>query len=280
MKGSRLSKLQCLVAYPYINNGIIKFLKDNEKSVQFVLDSGAFTAWKAGKTITLDEYCNAIQKLPFEPWRYFTLDVVGDAHATLKNYELMLKRGFKPVPIFTRGESPAVIEDYYKTSDLVGIGGLVGTEKNKGFVKGIMRLAAGRKVHLLGFTNILYLKALKPYMCDSSSWEMGARYARVQVYMGGGRIKNYGKTDFKTDRIDFDTETAIRRLGFDPHLLRDDKNWAGGYSTSRRLGASSMVRLQLEIQKKVGTKLFLAATTDYALRICLEEFQKHKGDFQ
>jgi len=46
------------------------------------------------------------------------------------------------VPIFTRGEDPSVLDDYYKTSDVVGIGGLVGTQGNKGFVHPNSRMLA------------------------------------------------------------------------------------------------------------------------------------------
>lgn len=127
-------RLNVLVAYPYATPQVVEQLRQCGPDLRFLLDSGAFTAWKAGKPIELDDYCRFLEALPVKPWRYFALDVIGDPHGTMRNYEAMLRRGFSPVPIFTRGEDPSVLEDYYKTSDVVGIGGLVGTANNRGFV--------------------------------------------------------------------------------------------------------------------------------------------------
>ncbi len=271
MSDETARKLNLLVAYPYARQSEISFITENIERIRMVIDSGAFTAWKLGKPIQLDDYCKFIETLPFKPWRYFTLDVIGDPAATLKNYRTMLDRGFKPVPIFTRGEDPSVIEEYYKTSDVVGIGGLVGTEKNKGFVKGIMRVVGQRRVHLLGFTNLAFLKVFKPYMADSSSWEMGARYASCPLYLGGGQPlvsirKPTVHAQLKEPRI----REAIQRCGIDPDEFLDEDKWKGGYSVTRRIGARSMVRLSLDVAEHLGVKLFLAATTQYACRLLLE----------
>lgn len=275
--GWRLSdrKLNLLVAYPYMKPDVIELVRQNEPHIRFVLDSGAFTAWKSGNPIQLDDYCRMIEGLPFRPWRYFTLDVIGDPHGTMRNYETMLARGLKPVPIFTRGEDPSVLETYYQTSDVVGIGGLVATPQNKGFVKGIMKLIAGRKVHWLGFTNLPFLKTFRPYMADSSSWEMGARFARTQVYLGGGRVTAIGKADCLGPagaKIPAEIWGALQRLGLEPAELRDPAKWQGGYSISRRLGAASAVKLSLDVAEHLGTKLFMAAATAYASRLLLEAY--------
>lgn len=263
--------LNLLVAYPYMKPDLIKLVHENQGKIRFVLDSGAFTAWKAGNPIKLDDYCRFIDSLPFKPWRYFTLDVIGDPHGTMKNYEVMLARGFTPVPIFTRGEDPSVLEDYYKTSDVVGIGGLVGTQGNKGFVKGIMRRVNGRKVHLLGFTSLPFLKVYKPYMADSSSWEMGARFASCPLYIGGGRpLVSLKKTTIRQQLKDPRIVSAVRRCGLNPDDFLDPNKWNGGRSISRKTGARSMVRFSLDVGKNLGTKLFLAATTGYAAGLLLE----------
>ena len=262
--------LKLLVAYPYLNKDIINIIKENE--VQFLLDSGAFTAWKSGKQIDLDAYCNLIEALPFKPWRYFTLDVIGDPEGTVKNYEIMLKRGFKPIPIFTRGEDIKMLDEYYKTSDVVGIGGLVGTPGNKGFVKGIMRKANGRKIHLLGFTNLDFLKAYKPYMADSSSWESGARYAQIPLYLGAGKNLIQLTKDTINEKLkNHEIIKAISELGVDPYSLLNNDCWSGGMSSSRVLGGRSYRRLSDEVFDKLGVNLFLAAATGYAIKLLLRK---------
>jgi hypothetical protein len=266
--------LNLLVAYPYMKPDVVELVKNNQHRVRFVLDSGAFTAWKAGKAIELDDYCRFIESLPFSPWRYFSLDMVGDPHGSKKNYDTMLARGFKPIPVFTRGEDPAMLEEYYKTSDVVGIGGLVGTEGNKGFVKGIMKLVNGRKVHLLGFTNLAFLKVYRPYMADSSSWEMGARFASCPLYLGGGQpLVSIRKHNVKKQLADDRIRNAILKLKLNPDEFFDEKKWNGGYSITRRTGARSMVRYSLDVQKNLGTNLFLAAATAYAASLLLEGVQ-------
>lgn len=263
--------LNILVAYPYMNAQLVESLARIGPEMRFVLDSGAFTAWKAGKPIQLDDYCRFLDGLPIKPWRYFTLDVIGDPEGTLHNYETMLKRGFKPVPIFTRGEDPSVMDDYYKTSDVVGIGGLVGTPGNRGFVKGIMRYVGDRMVHWLGFCDINFIKAYRPYMCDSSTWESPARYGTMRLYMGRAKFKTIDRHVFQKTP-DEDILSRIKFLGIDPHRLAKSCNWRGGPSVLRNLCARNGLTLSVDIEKQIKTKMFLAITTNLALDLLTTAF--------
>ncbi|MBU6280375.1 MAG: hypothetical protein KGN78_14135 [Actinomycetales bacterium] len=252
-------KLNLLVAYPYMQ-GQTQVLQENADILRLVVDSGAFTAWKAGKPIELDDYCRFLEVLPVAPWRYFTLDVIGDPHGTMRNYETLLKRGFKPVPIFTRGEDPSVLEDYYKTSDVVGIGGLVGTSGNRGFVRGIMRHVGKRKVHWLGFTAFEFVKVFRPYMCDSSSWTSGSRFGTFDLYLGRGRMIKVTKAEM-AEKPSQQILDRVRYFGLDPAGLGIKKNWHGGRTYNRILGGYSHVHLSHDIEQNLGTKQFLASTT-------------------
>lgn len=263
--------LNVLVAYPYMNPQVIESLRAVGPSLRFVLDSGAFTAWKAGKPIQLDDYCRFLEQLPIKPWRYFTLDVIGDPEGTQRNYETMLARGFKPVPIFTRGEDPAALDEFYKTSDVVGIGGLVGTPGNRGFVKGIMRHVGDRMVHWLGFTDLDFIKVYRPFMCDSSTWESGARYGALKLYMGNAKFLTIKKPQFQ-DRPPQAVLDRIRQLGVDPYRLAKLDEWHGGPSASRTLCARSGVALSVDVERQTGTKMFLALTTAQALGLLVQGF--------
>lgn len=265
-------RLNVLVAYPYLNKQMIELLVRCGPQLRFLLDSGAFTAWKAGKPIGLDDYCRFLEGLPIKPWRYFALDVIGDPHGTMKNYQRMLDRGFTPVPIFTRGEDPSVLEDYYKTSDVVGVGGLVGTPNNRGFVRGIMRHVNHRKVHWLGFTDMNFIKVYKPFMCDSSSWESGARYGGLKLYLGGGQFKSIKKTDF-SNKPDPAVLDRIKNLGVDPFVLSRRDSWHGGYSASRTLCARSAVAMAVDVERNLETKLFLAIAAGCGLDLVTTGFR-------
>lgn len=256
--GTQDQRINILVAYPYMKSEVISILHENRDRVRFLLDSGAFTAWKAGKQIELDDYCRFLESLPFEPWRYFTLDVIGDPKRTVKNYETMVSRGFSPIPIFTRGEDPSYLEDYYKTSQVVGIGGLVGTERNKGFVKGIMSLVRGRKTHLLGFTNLQFLKVYRPYMADSSTWVLGAKFGATSIYLGGGSSVRFTRKTARKDLSDPRVVSAIQRMGLNPNIFLDREEWRYRSSAIWKLQARNILRMQRDLSYKLRTHLFSA----------------------
>lgn len=269
-------RLNILCAFPYMSESRIALLNEHRAKLRFLLDSGAFTAWKAGKTVKLDDYCRLIERLPFAPWRYFTLDVIGDPVATLRNYETMRKRGFTPVPIFTRGERAPALERYYDTSDVVAIGGLVGTPGNRGFVNGIMKHVKKRRCHWLGLTSLAFLKTYRPYMCDTSSWESGAQYAVFRLYAGRGRMLTCSKGMFRT-RPSADLCAALESYGVDPATLAKNAAWHGGNSVNRTLNAHSGVRLMLDLQENLGTLYFLgAAGADHAVHLLLRGYDEEK----
>lgn len=266
-------KLNILIAFPYMQQNVAT-LSGSQDVIRFVLDSGAFTAWKAKKEIDLDEYCRFIESLPFKPWRYFTLDVIGDPHRTIKNYETMLKRGFKPIPIFTRGESISVLEDYYKTSDVVGIGGLVGTPNNKGFVKGIMRHVKDRRVHWLGFTSVPFVKYYRPYMCDSSSWSSAIRYGQIKFYIGGGKSIIINKKNVFSSGIKNILESYNMDIlsAFKKDAWRNKPN-----SFINNCSINSAIRISNDFQKEFETYCFNALATKDQIIQFVDEYKRIGG---
>jgi hypothetical protein len=276
MHKSADKKINVLIAYPYTSKGAIQQFVDHGDNIRFLLDSGAFTAWKTGKEVKLDDYCKFVESLPVKPWRYFTLDVIGNAEATFKNYETMLKRGFKPVPIFTRGEKVDMIDEYYKTAEVVGVGGLVGTAGNKGFVNGLMKRIGTRRCHWLGFTSLPFLKHYHPYMCDSSSWKSSRRYGDVALYTGDGKFTTLRKVTFSKPPP-LDVINKLAAYGFDAKDLAQTHEWHGGYTLSSFISTCSWVLYQADIRKFLGTELFLAAAGDADIKIimnCAQHLRK------
>jgi hypothetical protein len=259
-----------------MNKNVVEALRSEIDKIRFVLDSGAFTAWKAKKPIALDDYCKFIESLPFEPWRYFTLDVIGEPKKTFENYQTMLRRGFNPIPIFTRGEDLSYLDEYYKTSEVVGLGGLVGTSGSKGFVKGIMKHVSGRKVHWLGFNAKEFIQHFKPYMCDSSSWSSSFRFASACVYDRAGQWVRFTKKDF-SKKPDEKLLDLIRLHDVDPRRLAIDGEWSNG-NKEREFAIETLthrtwVRYQQDLENILNVKFFLACSTAGQVSLMLRAFK-------
>lgn len=244
-----------LIAYPYFNKALLDEWR-RRRNLRVLIDSGAFTAWKSGNPIDLDKYCRFIETLPLKPWRYFNLDVIGDAEASMRNYETMRSRGLDPIPVFTRGEDPAALERYYETSDYVGVGGLVGTKNNRAYVNGIMKHVAGRKVHLLGFSQQDFIKHHKPFSCDVSSLIFCERMGTLYLYMGGGRM-DYSLTrrKFLANGVRPEHKAALSRIGIEAERFLRAENWK---STAIVASARSYAVYTNELEDQMGVLLFAA----------------------
>lgn len=257
-----LPPLNILVSYPYFDAQVTAIL-DRVRAVgpvQLLVDSGAFTAWKSGKPIDLARYCAFLRGLPVAPWRYFTLDVIGDGPASMRNYETLLGRGFSPVPVFTRGEDVAMLDRYYETSDLVAIGGLVSRHNQpKPYLKFLQPHLAGRHYHALGFTALEWIKSLRPYSVDSSSWTRAGRFGLLQVYMGRGRLLSLSRKDIAkmTPHAREQVSNRLVALGYDLADFRQDASWRG-VSLSRAASLAAWIWLSIDVERRLGTKLFLA----------------------
>jgi len=236
-------------------------LKSNPQ-IRLLVDSGAFTAWKTGRHFSLDDYCKALdhaqKRIPI--WRYFTLDVIGDADGTRRNYDELKRRGYDPIPIFTRGAAQADLEYYYERTELVGVGGLVGTTGSRGFVNGIMRCVGSRAVHLLGFTRFDFMKHYRPYSCDSSNFNRGGKYGWVDIYVGAGHMPHLMRTTVKHGNISSAIASTLHRYGFDPWSLGRPSGWTGKDAPAVKIPYFSWVDFSLDAERNIGTKVFLACS--------------------
>lgn len=268
-----ISKLNVLVAYPYMGKSVINGLIHHQDKINFLLDSGAFSAWKSGKTVTLDDYCRFLTSLPITPWKYFTLDVVGDPKKTMENYREMLKRGFKPMPVFTPSAPFEHIEEYFETADLLGCGGLTEKYGKKGLVylKNVFAYAKGRPIHLLGYTTPSYIKHFRPFSCDSSSWQRASRYGLLDIYVGNGEyIQITRRTSIEMPKPEI--LEAIRKLGFNSSEISKEKNWRGGSCLPLAIGSRSWVKLMLDVEKNIKTKVFLALGDMHKLKLAIDQW--------
>lgn len=255
-------QLRILVSYPYLNARFIKRMSECWSELDFFLDCGAFTAWKGGKTITLDEYCSFVESLPFTPPRYMALDVVGDPEATLENYEAMRRRGLDPVPVLTRGETTEALDRYFQTSKLVALGGIAGADAaSYAWTAKMVQHAAGRHTHVLGFTSLDWIKHLRPWSCDSSSWLSAARYGSMIVYLGHGRMKVVKPRELS--KLEPRIAERVRRYGFDPYEVGKKHAGVGNNSLWQTISTYSWLEYAMDQERQIGVRMYLAMTTEH-----------------
>ena len=258
--------MQCnvLVAYPYLCKMDVSAVSPQE-GVRLLVDCGAFTAYKSGKEIRLDDYCRFLESLPFKPFGYFSLDVIGDPDKTTRNYQIMLERGFKPIPVFTASADTSIIDELYETTDYIALGGIATarTDLKIPLLQRAFRTIRERKVHLLGVTNSGVLRKYKPYSCDSSSWLQGSRYGSCALYGGRARFISVKKKDFE-GKPRQEVLDLVRRYGFSCRQIAQKSFWTGrriSLDSSNILSAVGWVAYAADIERSLKTKVFEASAS-------------------
>lgn len=255
-------KVNMLVTYCYWDKWMPSFLTENKEDVRWVLDCGAFTAFSKGFEIKLDDYCDFLEKLPVKPWRYFALDVIGNPEATTENFRTMVKRGFNPIPVFTRGHQLDVLDEYYEHSDVVAIGGIASGKagEHQQYIKWFMGPDGvdGKKVHWFGLTDYPLVLSLKPYMLDSVGWISPIRYGWHPIWIGKGRRwMLISRTQFMEGGADKRKLQRLRRMwGLKASDFVDPLNWKDT-GLFCELSISTRLLRMLEF-REFGSNLFFA----------------------
>lgn len=163
-----------------------------------MIDSGAFTAYTLGQSVSLAGYTRFIKEFPEQfphlaEVVFVSLDVIGDQAATWVNYRRLVARGCEVLPVVTFG-SP--MDDVRRAADAypyICLGGLVGRgqaaldwlDQVYDVLTGLPELP---RTHLLGVATKRALTRYPCYSSDSSSWLSVFRYGGT---MQGRTLPNY-----------------------------------------------------------------------------------------
>lgn len=265
--------LNVLVAYPYWGKKTEEWLSRLQHSeYRLIIDSGAFTAWNTGKTITLDGYCSFLDSIErFRPFNAVQLDVFGDPEASYKNLLTMKSRGYDVMPVFTRGESLERLETFYEMTDYIMFGGIVVGGQNREYVKWFLNKNKGRKTHWLGFVNAPFIIKYQPESVDSSSWMSALRFGSAMLFNDAGKPTRVKRSDFQ-GRHKPNLAESIISLGFSYEDFRNLANplaWKNNSSNptqcpiktlAGKVSTSSYIKFASYIEKHFKTKVYLAAT--------------------
>lgn len=161
---------------------------------QIFLDSGAFSAYTLGVTLSVEDYCNYITRnrdiIRTEEGVVMAsvLDGIGDPLQTWRNQYEMELRGVRPLPCFHAGEDEKYLEHYVRNYPYITLGGMVGSS-TKQLCIWLDRIwdrylvdGAGRpkiKVHGFGITAVPIMERYPWYSCDSSSWIQSAAFGSI-----------------------------------------------------------------------------------------------------
>ena len=181
-------KLSVLISYSYrrICERSLAWMNDRGVQYNLLVDSGAFTVHTKGLKITLDEYCQFLDKYSGVP--AIQLDVVGDPKASLRNCETMISRGYRVIPVFTHGSSLDHLDVLYSLSDYVALGGIVSSNRKREYIAWVEGHRKGRKIHWLGTSDFPMILKYRPTSVDVSSWTFRTGARGLVFFRHNGRF--------------------------------------------------------------------------------------------
>lgn len=202
----RLKVNQLLIAYP--------FAKKLEKyNSDWLIDSGAFTAFNTGKIISLKEYCDWIIKNKVK--LYVGLDDIKDPDKTMANMKIMRKMGLNPIPTYHYGEDISYLKAYCEEYDYIAIGGLVPIKNKKNsminFLNKCFKEAKGKKLHALGVNNYELMLRYPFYSVDATSWHNPVRWGQ-NFHFEKGKLLRTNHMKKTLDKVKSKEEKLIQAV--------------------------------------------------------------------
>jgi len=239
-------------------------------TMRLLIDSGAFTAWRSGKPIDKKDYADFIDNLSIKPWRYFSLDVIGDAKRTQENLDWFFANGFTPTPIFQRGEDFKLLPKYAEYTGLVGIGFGVHSIGSMNYLRETMRHTNGVNVHWLGIIRPQWITYYKPYSSDSTDWTRTRRYGILDLYDKGKFTKWHNPISKRNKHGDIKPpkkiSDLIKRYGGEPSMFQYEESWRGSNTIVDMVQMRSWITYCREVERRFGTKIFLGCIDSNSIK--------------
>ena len=175
-----------------------------KKKVDLILDSGAFSAWKKGLEIDVDDYADFalakmeclhkvvnLDRIPGEWGRVPSpAEVEGSAKHGMKNLKRLRKRGIDAMPVFHQGER------FYWLDKMIGEGfDWIGispandrtTKQKRAWLDEVFTHLCGDhgypqvKTHGFGVTALPIIFAYPWYSVDSTTWLLQPSYGKLHI---------------------------------------------------------------------------------------------------
>lgn len=151
---------------------------------EFIIDSGAFTAWTQGIEISLDDYISFINMNKSKFNHFVNLDVIGDAETTERNMQVIMKRtGIEPITVYHGGEDLIYLKHMVKNYEYIGLSSNAKwpAEKQSNWLKVINGIFpfTKHKFHCFGFVPLREKFIHTLYSGDSATWARLAGFGNI-----------------------------------------------------------------------------------------------------
>jgi hypothetical protein len=189
-----------------------------------MLDSGAYTAYTLGKTISLADYAAFLRDWAGAWDSAVTLDVIGDHEATARNTRKLHDMGLPVLPVFTFGTKQAELDAMAREFSYICVGGTVGYTKQRdhltGYLTTVRRRTAGQgcSIHTLGVGSLPTITKVRPFTADSSAASGAPTYGSVLVW-DGRNLRGVSRKDATRHA------ELLRRNGIHPALVASGRAW-------------------------------------------------------
>jgi hypothetical protein len=153
-------------------------------ALSVMVDSGAFTAWKQGKAIDLEDYLRWLEAPAFTFETAIALDVIGDADASVSNWQRMRARAphVRLMPVWHEGDPIEHLDEYAARAPIVGLGRIEGRRsevKTLEFYDAAFNRWPTLAMHALGNANPTTLEPYPFASFDSTGWQRDAAYSNA-----------------------------------------------------------------------------------------------------
>lgn len=268
-KRDPVGKFPVLVSYAYLRQAsdeVVAWVLNNPH-VEFLIDSGGFTALNAGEEIDLEEYMAWLHRWKHRLFGYVALDKLGDPVTTEANLKIMRESGLTPVPVHVRGDDEKRMDELFEWAPWVALGGFRRPQAGwgpKAYVRQKMIWAKSRNVHWLGYTNQQMILGFQPYSVDSSNLTAGAQWGLACVYAGGLRWIPHGRLHQWVGKpLPPAVLRVLQRTGFGPSDFWNPRLWTQAKLTVEKflpneVTVYSWVQYVRDLRRHVGTRYFQA----------------------
>lgn len=163
-----------LVSYYYLSAFIENQTKYSYRD--WMMDSGAYSAYNSGGVIDLEEYiacCHTLLEHDPTLTEIIALDVIGSGPASLQNAIRMRDAGLNVIPVFHIGEDWGILKEYCAGWDKVGLSCRFGEPLNESykFYDGCFARIWPKKCHSFGWAGDDVLMRYPFHSADSTTWE-------------------------------------------------------------------------------------------------------------